>query len=389
MYVITLERKSGKLTGKLYIPSTEDDTKIKELGNDVIIPAAFQNTLNENQHLILSYNTKWSEKSKKWAIDKSPMVVDYPVMENSDIATMINASTLTEEEKNKYIQKSMLSSIKERGSVSIEKDKYYVSNEVWNLLSRNLTVKKGRNNKNTLLTGPSGCGKTSLIQVACKKLGIPFSKFDMGACNGDATSTLLGVHRIVDGKSVFDYSDFVYKIQQPGVILLDEINRADYSAMNILLPVLDDSRTLKVDVAGSGEKRSIPVNPDCIFVATANIGSEYTGTNEMDSALSNRFFTIEIDDMPGTEEAKVLSTKCGISEDIARKIVKVAESLRDNYKKGKISYKVSIRETTEVADLISDGYDLKSALRCVFLSKFRGTPTEGEKSIVYQTIESY
>ena len=33
-----------------------------------------------------------------------------------------------------------------------------------------------------------------------------------------------------------------------------------------------------LEMAGGDELRSISVHPDCVFVATANVGAEYTGT---------------------------------------------------------------------------------------------------------------
>jgi nitric oxide reductase NorQ protein len=188
---------------------------------------------------------------------------------------------------------------------------------------------------------------------------------------------------------VFDYADFVYKIQQPGVILLDEINRADQTAMNILLPVLDDTRVLRLDIGDAEERREIPVHPDCIFVATANIGSEYAGTNEMDAALKNRFLVVEIDDMPAEEEAKVLSIKCGISKEDASIIVKISNSIRDLYEKGQVSYKISTRETQAVGDLVHDGLTISESLKWIFCPKFSGTLTSGEKNLVNQAIDTY
>jgi len=47
---------------------------------------------------------------------------------------------------------------------------------------------------------------------------------DMGTIF-DAQSSLLGVHRIKEGASVFEYAPFVSSIKGGGIVLLDEINR--------------------------------------------------------------------------------------------------------------------------------------------------------------------
>lgn len=385
MYVVRLTKEKGRVVG--YLLDGQLDLPA-DTSNRVTIPSAVADIVDINNQLIGCDNLEWSDKRKSWTMLRPILTINLPIPGNS---TLLREGKIhfNAEDMEKYVSKSFMSELDDKDlSVTIETDGYYISEDVWRLLVRNIR-RRGRNYKNTLIVGPSGCGKTTLIQVACKKLGIQFSKFDMGACSGDATGTLLGVHRIEDGKSVFDYSDFVRKIQEPGVIVLDEINRADQSAMNILYPVLDDTRALKVDIAGSSDKRTIKVHPDCIFVATANVGSEYSGTNEMDAALVNRFIELCLTDLPEDKEIAVLQKKCGIEEDSARVIVKTANSLRDNFTLGKISYKVSIRETLEVADLVFDGYDEKTALKAIFLPKFTGSLTEGEQSIVAQTIDSF
>lgn len=394
MYVIKIKKFKGKYIGNFIDEQiNENQLEVSNGSTRVSIPGSIYKQIQDG-YLIASDGIYWQTGRKIWKMT-NVRVIGTIIDSKSSIFKEIR---LSKDDYNKYVfpkeetdDKSTEEVVKEEdiSEQSMEKAGYYISNDIWNLLKRNI-LRRGRRMKNTLLLGPSGSGKTSLVKVACELLNLPFSKFDMGACIGDATTSLLGVHRIIDGKSVFDYSEFTEKIQEPGVILLDEINRADQTAMNILLPLLDtECRELRVDIAGSSEKRVIKVNPDCVFVATANIGSEYAGTNEMDSALRNRLFTIQLADLPKDAETKVLSVKSNIDENSAKDIVKISASLRDNYKKGKLSYKISIRETLEVADLVADGYPIKEALKLVYIPKFSGTLEEGEQSIVSTTIDSF
>jgi len=392
MYVIEVKKFKGKYVGNFIDEQlSETQSEVSNGSTRVSIPGSIYKQIQDG-YLIASDSIYWQAGRKTWKMT-NVRVIGTIIDSKSSILKDIH---LSKDDYDKYVSpkeetdKSTEEVVKEDISEqSMEKAGYYISNDIWNLLKRNI-LRRGRRMKNTLLLGPSGSGKTSLVKVACELLNLPFSKFDMGACIGDATTSLLGVHRIIDGKSVFDYSEFTEKIQEPGVILLDEINRADQTAMNILLPLLDtECRELRVDIAGSSEKRVIKVNPDCVFVATANIGSEYAGTNEMDSALRNRLFTIQLADLPEDAETKVLSVKSNIDENSAKDIVKISASLRDNYKKGKLSYKISIRETLEVADLVADGYPIKEALKLVYIPKFSGTLEEGEQSIVSTTIDSF
>jgi nitric oxide reductase NorQ protein len=233
-----------------------------------------------------------------------------------------------------------------------------------------------------MMVGPSGTGKTELVLLACKKLGLECNVYDMGSMY-DPVSGLLGVHRLQKGgESVFDYAKFTQDIQKPGVILLDELSRAPVTTNNILFPCLDSRRMLPVEMAGGEDLRSIQVHPDCVFVATANVGAEYTGTMSLDRALVGRFFPLELDYMPLDCEVKVLSKRCGIRQEDAENIASVAGTVRSLYGKQEISCTISTRETLAAARLVADGWTSLEAMELTFLPLFEGTRTEGERGVI-------
>ena len=260
-------------------------------------------------------------------------------------------------------------------------DGFYVSDKDWYLLLRNIL-----NQKNTMMIGPTGTGKTELILLACKTLDIPCHVYDMGSMY-DPVAGLLGVHRLQKGgESIFDYAQFTKDIAQPGVVLLDELSRAPVTTNNILFPCLDSRRTLPVEIAGGDDLRSIKVHPDCCFIATANVGAEYTGTMSMDRALVGRFFPIELDYMPAEAEINVITTRCDIDPDEAKNIVAVANNVRTLYKKQEISCSLSTRETLMAAELVADGWTPLEAMELVFLPLFEGTKVEGERGIIAKSL---
>lgn len=270
-----------------------------------------------------------------------------------------------EKESSKTTSKSLLGKMKlnpELKIPSIGSEGFYVDSDVWYLLMRNI-----QNQVNTMLIGATGGGKTELVLLACKKLGISCSVYDMGSMY-DPVAGLLGVHRLQKGGvSVFDYAKFTRDISKPGVVLLDELSRAPVTTNNILFPCLDSRRKLPVEIAGGEDLREIEVHPECCFIATANVGVEYTDTMSMDRALVGRFFPIELSYMPPEQENKVLVKRCGISISDATNIVKVANSLRNMYNKQEISSSISTRETLMVGDLVADGWDLVRAMELVLL----------------------
>ena len=254
---------------------------------------------------------------------------------------------------------------------------FYIEQKRWNVLVRNILK-----HKNTMLVGPTGTGKTDVIIRICKALNIPCRIYDMGAMM-DPLTDLLGSHRLENGSSKFDYAKFVKDVQEPGVILLDELSRAPQMTNNILFPCLDDRRTLPIEIADSNSVREVKVHPECVFIATANIGSEYSGTNDIDAALENRFMMIQVDYLPKTIEAQVLEIRTGCDEKSALKIASIANAIRDRYMEGSLSKTISTRETIACAEFIVDGFSILDAVNFSFCEKF---PKYGDNS-EYDTVK--
>lgn len=255
-------------------------------------------------------------------------------------------------------------------------DGFYVPEELWYLSIRNI-----KNSINTIFTGPTGTGKTELVQLICKRLGIPCSIFDMGAMQ-DPIMGLLGIQRLVAGKSVFDAARFTKVLPLAGVTVLDELSRAPASSNNILFPTLDSRRCLPIEIAMGDEDRNIPLHPDHCITATANIGGEYTGTNQLDSALVNRFFQIKLDYMPPNLEIQVLTSRTSIEKSEAMQVAKVAETIRNSYKNNDLSDSISTRETIQIAQCIRDGFSPLQALELCLLPKFQEEDIPTIKSIL-------
>lgn len=259
---------------------------------------------------------------------------------------------------------------------SVESTGFYVTDKNWKYLVRNI-----KRNKPTLLVGPTGTGKTELVLMVCKMLGINCEVHDMGSMQ-DPLTDLIGTHRIKDGSSTFDYAKFVDDVQKPGVIVLDELSRAPLMTNNILFPCLDSRRELPLAIADSEGPRSVKVHPDCVFIATANIGSEYAGTNEIDAALMNRFLPLKVDYMPLQNEVEVLMKRCKIKEDVASAIVRFSNVMRMKNKEGVVAYPVSTRENIAIAELVADGFTIAEAIEFVVCNKFNDEDIKPVKQIM-------
>ena len=155
-------------------------------------------------------------------------------------------------------------------------------------------VRSAMRGKNIMMTGDSGCGKTFAAQQLVAALERPEFSFNLGATQ-DPRGTLIGnTHFEKDSGTVFHESTFVKAIQtENAVILLDEISRAHPEAWNILMTVLDyGQRYLRLDE--HPDAPIVKVADGVTFIATANIGNEYTATRAMDRALVDRFVIMEM-----------------------------------------------------------------------------------------------
>lgn len=263
---------------------------------------------------------------------------------------------------------------------SFEDTGFYIDESDWYLLVRNI-----KRNVSTMLFGPTGTGKTELVMALSEQLEMDIEIFDMGSAL-DPTAYLVGVHRLEDGASVFDYSRFSQAIQRPCIILLDELSRSPENTTNLLLPCLDSRRTLYTDISSSEVPREIKVHEKCIFIATANIGSEYVGVNLLDKALLSRFFKMELDYPTPVVEASILIHRTGIDIKDATLITKICNDIRMGYVKGTLAKDVSLRESISTAELLRDGYDIMTALRRVIVPCFDGDVDGGDRAVVMSKI---
>ena len=338
----------------------------------------------------------------KGAIVYNPNVDEWQRVESSKIgdkvekikAMMSNTDSVKSAPKVKEVKKANLDEATKdvinfvHSAPEFKPTDLIMSDVKWKYLVRN--IMRGQN---IMMVGDSGMGKTVAAMAAANALERPLYIIGMGSTQ-DPRATLIGNTQFnkTDG-TFFAESRFVQAIQEENaVILLDELSRANGEAWNILMPVLDpNQRALQLD-----EKPGSPivkVHPSVSFIATANIGFQYTSTRVMDRAMLDRFTTIEMDLLTKEQEALLLNLKVPqVSKEDIKVITNITNDIRSELRSEvpRISTQISTRAAIEIAALLRDGFTIVEAAEIAiypFYSSEGGA--QSERVYVKQLVQKY
>jgi len=274
------------------------------------------------------------------------------------------------------------------GSYSLKPQGLMMSELKWKYLIRSAV-----RGKNIMMTGPAGCGKTMAAKSVVNSLDRPDFYFNLGATQ-DPRGTLIGNTHFESSKGTyFSESLFVKAIQTPdAVILLDELSRAHPDAWNILMTVLDyGQRYLRLDE--SDGQATIKVAENVTFVATANIGNEYTSTRVMDKALMDRFTIVEMDVLSEDDENELLTYMFpNVDSTVLGNVAKIASLTRteSNSETARINSGISTRTTVELCGLLYDGFNLVEAAEVSIYPQYDATGgVDSERTFVKQIVQKF
>ena len=254
-------------------------------------------------------------------------------------------------------------------------------------------IRSAMRGKNIMMTGPSGCGKTMASKSLVRALKRPDFYFNLGATQ-DPRSTLIGnTHFNKKDGTYFNEALFVKAIQtENAVILLDELSRAHPDAHNILMTVLDEGqRYLRLDEAK--DSPTINVAKGVTFIATANIGNEYTATRVMDRALVDRFITVEMDTLNKEQEIELLHELFpNVENGLIDSVADIVSSTRIELgtEDPRISTHISTRNSVEMVSLLYDGFKIEEAAEvCIYPQYDQSGGLDSERTFVKQLVQKH
>ena len=267
------------------------------------------------------------------------------------------------------------------------------ANLIMNELKWKYLLRSAVRARNIMMTGPAGSGKTMAAKALVSALKRPFFYFNLGATQDPRAALIGNTHFNKSTGTYFSESAFIKAIKTPyAVVLLDELSRAHPEAANILMTVLDQTqRYLRLDEQDNSP--IVEVAKGVTFVATANIGSEYTATRVMDRALLDRFVTIEVDTLNADQEYQLLNMLYpDTNQEDLKAVAEIASHTRDQVKSevGKLTTAVSTRISVEMAGLLYDGFNLLEAAEvAIFPFYSQDGGMDSERTYIKQLVQKY
>ena len=129
------------------------------------------------------------------------------------------------------------------------------------------------------------------------------------------------------------------------------------------------------------------------FVATANIGNEYTSTRVMDKALMDRFTIVEMDVLTEEDENSLLTYMFpNVDTNVINSVAKIAALTRteSNSETARISSGISTRTTVELCGLLFDGFSLEESSEVSIYPQYDATGgVDSERTFVKQIVQKF
>ena len=249
--------------------------------------------------------------------------------------------------------------------------------------------------KSILLYGPTGSGKTTTVLEAVKEEGLPL--YQINITNGLEDIDLLqklipdpetGRWQRVEGELV---KAFRHAQEEKVAILLEEVSRSSKSLRNLLIKAMDKKNgSYTLHDFTSGDYITVPAE-NIVWIATANLGSSYGDTSELDPALMRRFSLTVFVDYDTKKELEIL--KEIVDEETARKMVEFAKKIRENYLAGRLPYPLDTGTLVEWAEMTAETEDPIEAAEMVFLYRIVerdsfGYPEKGQLEVIGEELEA-
>lgn len=198
-----------------------------------------------------------------------------------------------------------------------------------------------------LLKGPTGTGKSRFIEYMASTLDKNLITI---ACHEETSSTdLIGRYIIKGTEAVWIDGPLTKAVKEGAIIYLDEIAEARPDVIVAIHSLTDHRRELYIDKLGT----TIKAHTDFMLVASFNPGYQ-KGFKELKPSTRQRFVALSFGYPSEKIEADILVNETEIDKAIAKKLVTIANKIRNLTELG-LTETVSTRLLVDAAKLIKSG----------------------------------
>ncbi len=211
-----------------------------------------------------------------------------------------------------------------------------------------------------MLKGPTGCGKTRFVENMAYRLKRPLVTV---ACHEDLSSTDLVGRFLLEGDStVWHDGPLTTAVKAGAICYLDEVVEARKDTVVIIHPLTDDRRRLPIEKRGT----IIEAPPEFMLVVSYNPGYQSI-LKDLKQSTRQRFVAMEFDYPNEDAEIEIVSREGGITEDVAKDLVRIGQKIR-NLRGHGLEEGVSTRLLIYAAQMISGGITAAEAAEVALCS---------------------
>lgn len=206
-----------------------------------------------------------------------------------------------------------------------------------------------------LLKGPTGTGKTRFVDYMAHLLD---KRLITIACHEETSSTdLIGRFIIKGAETVWVDGPLTKAVREGAIIYLDEIAEARPDVIVAIHSLTDHRKELYIDKLGE----TVKAHQDFMLVASFNPGYQ-KGFKELKPSTRQRFIALSFNYPKPKDEIVILTNETGIDEGIAKKLVNIANKIRNLTELG-LTETVSTRLLVDAAKLIHSGLPKRLSVR--------------------------
>jgi len=235
------------------------------------------------------------------------------------------------------------------------------------------------NNENVLLIGEPGCGKSALVLHLAAELGIPLVQIQGdGECS---VTDLIGGFQFNNGETKWIDGLIPFALNNYCWILFDEINMVLPEILSRLHSMLDNRRMLDLHEIG----KSIVVSRETIIFGTMNESESgrHAGTKPLSPALRSRMHSkVKFSYLTPSSEIKLLTQRTGINIKDASLLVRLANQIRDAWRKGEVNDPIDTRALLACAYKINRGFKVEHAIYPTILNDLSEDTAQAAKGLL-------